>query len=92
MTQVPPVPETIKSYILREVLQGASPSEVTNTTALISGGMLDSIAALRLVAFLEQEFSITIDAEDVDPINFDTIDRISEFVGARLGTQAPLES
>lgn len=87
MTQVPPVPETVKSYILREVLEGASPSEVTNTTSLISGGIFDSIATLRVVAFLEQEYSISIEAQDVDAANFDTIDQISAFIGSQIDAQ-----
>ncbi len=84
MTDSPEIPERIRSYILSEVFQGASPSEVTNTTPLITAGILDSIATMRLVVFLEQEFSITIEAQDIDPDHFDTIDRIAELVGARL--------
>lgn len=84
MTYSPDVPERIKSYILTEVLQGAAPSEVNNTTALISGGIMDSIAALKLVGFLEQEFAISIDAEDLDPHRFDTIDSIAQYVRSKL--------
>jgi len=80
MAQSSDVQERIKSYILREVLEGASPSDVTNTTPLITAGILDSIATLKLVGFLEQEFSISIDAQDIDPDTFETIDHIAELV------------
>ncbi|MEZ4729010.1 MAG: hypothetical protein R3E79_17895 [Caldilineaceae bacterium] len=44
---------TIKSYILEEFLPGENPAELTDSTPLITGGILDSLATLKLVAFLK---------------------------------------
>jgi len=44
--------QTVKSYILKEFLFGENPDELTDSTPLITGGILDSIATLKLVAFM----------------------------------------
>jgi acyl carrier protein len=48
------IESTVKDYILREFLPGEDPNELQSDTPLITGGVLDSIATLKLVAFLEE--------------------------------------
>ena len=49
------VKQTVRKFILSEFLPGEDPNELADSTPLISGGILDSIATLKLVAFLEEE-------------------------------------
>lgn len=42
---------TVKEYILREFLSGEDPEELTDSTPLITGEILDSIATLKLGEF-----------------------------------------
>ncbi len=77
------VEQTVKAYILAEFLAGEDPAQLTATTPLISTGILDSLATLKLVAFLEQEFSIAIGAHAADTENLDTIDRIAKLVASK---------
>ena len=79
------VEQSVKSYILNEFLPGEDPAALTDSTALITTGILDSIATLKLVGFLEQQFSITIDAHEADPEHLDTIERISQLVKSKGG-------
>jgi acyl carrier protein len=78
-----PLQSTIKTYILDEFLPGANASELTATTPLISGGILDSLATVRLVAFLEEQYRITIDPHEASVDYLDTIDQIAELVKAK---------
>ncbi len=87
MTNRSHIQDRIRSHILSEVLEGAEPSEITDTTPLMTGGILDSIAAMRLVVFLEREFSISIESHEIDPEKFDTIERIAELVESKLTLQ-----
>jgi acyl carrier protein len=74
------VSDKIKEYIMREFLPGEDPSELTGTTPLISGGILDSIAALKLVMFLEQEYGVAFEAHEVNRDNLDTITSIVQLL------------
>jgi len=63
---------TIKEYILREFLPGESPDSLDDTTGLITGGVLDSIATVKLIAFLEERYGVQIEAHEMsaDYLNF----------------------
>jgi len=74
----------VKAYILKEFLPGAGPGELTDSTPLITGGILDSIATLKLVAFLEEEYGMTLDAQDADVDKLDTVSDIATLVGDKL--------
>ena len=56
----------MKDFILQEFLPGEDPNELTESTPLITGGILDSIATLKLVMFLEEQFGITLQAHEAD--------------------------
>jgi acyl carrier protein len=77
------IPQTVKEYILKEFLPGENPDELTDETPLISGGILDSIATLKLVAFLEERYGITLEAHEADAEHLDTIRTISSLVASK---------
>ena len=67
------ITQAVKSYILKEFLFGENPDELTDSTPLITGGILDSIATLKLVSFLEERYSITLQAHEADVEHLNTI-------------------
>lgn len=71
---------TIKRFILSEFLPGEDPSALTDTTALITTGILDSIAVLKVVTFLESEFGITLEAHETGIDNLNTLPDIARLV------------
>lgn len=71
------IQKTVKEYILKEFLPGEDPEELTETTPLITGGILDSIATLKVVAFIEERYAITLAAHEVDVEHLDTIASIT---------------
>lgn len=75
----------VKAYILKEFLPGESPDALTEETPLITGGILDSLATLRLVAFLEEEFGIELAAHEADRDHLNTIADIASLVEAKQG-------
>lgn len=77
------VEAAVKQYILGEFLPGEDPGELLASTPLLTTGILDSIATLKLVGFLEQEFSITIEAHEADAEHLDTIERIAALVKSK---------
>jgi acyl carrier protein len=78
---------TVKDYILREFLPGEDPAELQDDTPLITGGILDSIATLKLVAFLEEQFGISIAAHEADVDHLNTIGDIARLVQEKRGTK-----
>lgn len=70
----------VKEYILKEVLPGEEPDELQVDTELVSTGILDSLATLSLVTFLEGQFDIQVEAHEADEEHLNTLQSISELV------------
>lgn len=79
------IQRTVKSYILEEFLRDADPAELTSTTPLISGGILDSLSTIRLVAYLETQFGIMIAPHEASVEFLDTLDSIAGLVRSKAG-------
>jgi acyl carrier protein len=47
---------------------------------IFAGGLVNSLMAIQLIAFLEKEFSLTIGDSDLKLENFSSVDRITAFV------------
>ena len=73
----------IKNFIIKEFLPGEDPSELTDTTPLITGGVLDSIATLKLVMFIEEQYGLTLQAHEVDAEHLDTISQIAQLIRSK---------
>lgn len=72
--------DVVKAYILEEFLPGENPDELTDTTPLITGGILDSLATIKLIAFLESQFKVTIQPHEADAEHMDTLSSIAKLV------------
>lgn len=70
----------VRDYIIREYLEEGDEREITETTLLISGGIVDSFSMVSLKRFLEKKYSIHIPDADATPEAFDTVQRIAELV------------
>jgi acyl carrier protein len=79
------VKQTIRNYILQEFLPGEDPKNLTDSVQLIRGGILDSLATLKLVAFLEQQFGIEIQAHEANPDNLNSVADIAALVERKKG-------
>ncbi len=79
------IKSAVKEFILREFLPGENPDELTDGTPLITGGVLDSIATLKLVLFIEERFGVTLQAHETDPEHLDTLAQIASLIRSKQG-------
>lgn len=82
------ITQTIKNFIMEEFLPGENPDELTTTTPLISGGILDSIATLKLVMFMEEKYGVNFEPHEVDKEHLDNLDSIVKLVQSKNPTVA----
>ena len=74
---------TVKTYILEQFLAGEDPNELTGDTPLMTTGILDSLATLKLVTYLEEKFDIAVEAHEADSENLNTLDLITDLVARK---------
>ena len=77
------IKSAVKKFILNEYLPGEDPAALTDTTPLMTTGILDSIAVLKVVTFLENQFGIVIQPHEAVVENLNTLSDIERFVAAK---------
>lgn len=78
------VEQLIERYIVEEIMFGNGQDKLEPEQSLISSGILDSVALLRLVAFIEEQARVKITDGEVIPDNFETLDNIKTFLEQKL--------
>lgn len=74
------MPESLKdailNYVKKEYLEADDDREITYTTPLISGGIVDSFSMVSLKVFLETKYNIQIPDAKASPEAFDSVNNI----------------
>lgn len=55
-----------------------------NSDSLLENGIIDSVKMLELIAFLEKQYGIKVNDDDLYPENFDTFLAIENYVKNKL--------
>jgi acyl carrier protein len=78
------IEQTIKDYITKQFMFDKPEVALANDLPLFEQGVIDSLGIFLLVAFLEHQFAIKVEPEDVILENFSTINRIKHLVASRV--------
>ncbi|MDZ7270546.1 MAG: acyl carrier protein [candidate division KSB1 bacterium] len=73
------VKKVVIDYIKKEYVEDDE-TEITESTPLVSGGIVDSFSMVSLKAFLEKKFGVQIPDAKVSPETFDTVNSIAALV------------
>ncbi len=57
--------DKIRSYLVHQFFRDEAVEALALDQPLVSSGLLDSVATLKVVLFLEQEFEIAVDSSDI---------------------------
>ena len=73
------VRQKVRAYIIDSILLGTA-DKLDDSASLLEAGILDSTGTMELVAFLEDEFGLTVFDSDIVADNLDSVDRVVAFV------------
>jgi methoxymalonate biosynthesis acyl carrier protein len=74
------VKENILAFLGRYVK-----TKVEDDLNLFSSGLVNSLFAMQLVLYVEKQFKIKVENEDLDLKNFNSVNAISDFVCRKSG-------
>lgn len=75
--------DVIRAYILENYLFTDDVAALGFADSLVDRGIVDSTGMLEIILFVEEQFDITVNDEDMTPENFDSVDRIAGYVKRR---------
>jgi acyl carrier protein len=77
----------VRKYIAENFLLDAPEATIEDTMPLITGGLIDSLGMVGLIAFLERRFEVEFMPREVDVHSLDTVERIDEVLRKKLASQ-----
>jgi acyl carrier protein len=72
----------IKNFIRTELIYDDE-KDFDENTNLIERGIVDSMSLVRLISFIEENYSMQVQDEDIVPENFSSLSKISSFIAER---------
>ncbi|MDQ3974583.1 MAG: acyl carrier protein [Actinomycetota bacterium] len=73
----------IRDFIVDELRWNGARNQLTGDYPLIDNDVLDSMGIFQVVTFVEDEYGIEVDDEDLVPDNFATLDAIARLVDGK---------
>jgi len=73
----------VRQYIVENFLFGDATPLNDDDMSLLDGGIIDSVGVMELVAFLEQDFELSIADEDLVPENLDSVNNLCGFISRK---------
>ena len=74
----------MRNFILENYLFTDDQSVLSNEGSLLDKGIIDSTGILELISFLEEEYAITIEDEEMIPENLDSVMNVMKFVESKV--------
>lgn len=72
--------QKIRKHILESFLFTAKEDALDNDKSFLQNGIIDSTGILEVIGFIEEEFGIKVEDEEIIPANLDSINLISGYV------------
>lgn len=74
------LPQQLREHLVDHIIKGNAPEHFDDDYNLIDEGILDSLAIMNLIAWLEKHFSIEFDEGDIVLENFNSVNALLNFV------------
>ena len=75
--------DKIRAFIMENFLFG-NDQGLNDDISFLDEGIIDSTGILELVSFLEEEFSISVEDEEILPENLDSIKNVVAYLGRKI--------
>jgi len=76
----------IREFIMRNALFGSSDRVFNDEDSFLEKEIIDSTGVLELVSFVEERFGIQVSDEELIPDNFDSVNKLGEYVRRKQGS------
>ena len=70
----------IERFIVDEIMLGDREVKFGAEDDLIMKGILDSLALMRMIVFIEEQFGVKVADDELLPSNFESLTRIRTFI------------
>lgn len=72
--------EKIRKFIESNLVVFEDEAEFNDGDNIFEMGFVNSLFAMKLVSYIEEDFGVQVDNDDLEISNFNSVDRIVEFI------------
>ncbi len=80
MTDQTEIRNKLREFITDNFLIGSDIEKIDDNDSFMEKEIVDSTGILELTSFVEEDFEITIEDEEMTPDNLDSIEKLSGFI------------
>ncbi|MCA9960494.1 MAG: acyl carrier protein [Chloroflexota bacterium] len=73
----------IRQYVAENFLYSSDGFHLSDDASFLEEEVIDSTGVMELVMFVEEEFKITVDDEDIVPENFDSVNQLAAYIAQK---------
>ena len=77
------VEQQVRDFILENYLFTDDQSALNNADSFLETGILDSTGILEVIYFIEEDFDIKVEDDEMIPENLDSVDHIVAFISRK---------
>ncbi|MBW2643053.1 MAG: acyl carrier protein [Deltaproteobacteria bacterium] len=77
------IKDQIRAFVVGNFLFGNN-GDLEDNTSFLEEGIIDSTGILELVGYLEEEFPITVEDEELIPENLDSINNVAAYLQSKI--------
>jgi len=78
------VREELRRFIIDNFLFGVEDSQFSDDDSFLEKGLIDSTGVLELVAFIEEQYGIRFQDDEIIPENLDSVNKLIQFLNKKL--------
>jgi acyl carrier protein len=75
----------IKDYIMKSLLFSSDGFNYPDSASFLEEGIVDSVGVMELIAFVEENFGLTVADQEITPDNFDSVAKLAAYVRRKTG-------
>ena len=77
------VKEQIRAFIAENFLFSANGFDLSDDASFLDEGVVDSTGTLELVMFVEETFGVEVGDNEIEPENFDSVDKLAAYIARK---------
>jgi acyl carrier protein len=74
------IKDQIRQYITQSLLFSDGGFKYDDDASFLEEGIVDSLGVMDLVFFIEETFGLTVKDEDLTPDNFDSVNKLADYI------------
>ncbi|MCP4178667.1 MAG: acyl carrier protein [bacterium] len=78
------IKEKIRKYIISNLTVFEEEAQFTDSDNIFEMGFVNSLFAMKLLSFIENEFEIRVENDEMEVINFSSVDNISKLIQCKI--------